>query len=217
MRKTYHRAITTQALSEYFSPHALEVIISANLGQDHWLRGQIGHPEYHFDQNAFSESWDYIECNRAFVRPALEAGDILSAQQALGRLTHAAQDFYAHSNYVTRWLGRFPEGQWPPPEAIDPFDGSLLQGPDLCSGKIYWPLEPFTWIPGMGRLIVPLLPRDSHARMNLDSPARGPGFAYAFAAAVKRTRYEYVLTIDGLPSGMTGILCMNQNTQTREV
>jgi hypothetical protein len=206
MLKSYHRLITTQALSEYFSQQALESIISANLGQDHWLRGQIGHPEYHFDQNAFLEGWDYIERNRSIVRTALEAGETFLAQQALGRLTHAAQDFYAHSNYVTRWLGRFPEGQWPSPDEMDAFDQTLLKGPDLRSGKIYWPLEPFSWIPGMGRLVVPLLPRDSHAWMNLDSPERGPGFAYAFAAAVKRTRYEYELTIKGLPSGLVSIL-----------
>ena len=217
MLGSYHRAITTQALGNYFSPRALEVIIAANLGQDHWLRGQIGHPEYHFDQNAFLESWDYIERNRAIVRPVLEAGDGYSAQKALGRLTHAAQDFYAHSNYIARWLSRFPDGQWPLPEEIDAFDDSLLKGPDLRSGKIYWPMEPFSWIPGMSRLIVPLLPRDSHAWMNLDSPARGPGFAYAFSAAVKRTRYEYELTVNGLPSGLLGAFCIDQATRIREV
>ena len=205
MLKTYHRLITTLALSEYFSSHALESVISANLGQDHWLRGQIGHPEYHFDQNAFRLGWDYIELNRGKVLPALEAGEVLLARQALGRLTHAAQDFYAHSNYVTRWLGRFPREQWLPPDEMDAFDTTLLEGSDLRSGKIYWPLEPLAWIPGMDRLILPFLPRDSHAWMNLDSPVRGPGFAYALAAAVKRTRSEYQLTVAGLPSRLIDI------------
>ncbi len=217
MLKKYHRAITTQALSAYFSPWALEVVITANLRQDHWLRGQIGHPEYHFDQNAFHESLDYIEHNRAIVRPALEAGNALKAQQALGRLTHAAQDFYAHSNYVTRWLGRFPEGQRPDPDEMDAIDETLLKGPDLRSGKIYWPLEPFSWIPGIGRFILPLLPRNSHAWMSLDSPARGPAFAYAFMAAAKRTRYEYELTITGLPPGLLGILCMDQKSYRKSL
>ena len=206
MLKTYHRIITMQALSTYFSPLALDRVITANLGQDHWLRGQIGHPEYHFDQNAFLESWEYIEHNRAIVRPALEAGNALVAQRALGRLTHTAQDFYAHSNYVMLWLGRFPDGQWPPPDEMDAFDETILQGPGLRSGKIDWPFEPFSWIPGMGRFILPFLLRDSHAWMNLDSPARGPAFAYAFAAAAKRTRFEYELTVAGLPSGLLGIL-----------
>ena len=184
MLRTYHRLITTQALSEYFSPRALEVIISANLGQDHWLHGQIGHPEYHFDQNAFLESWDYIKRSRAVIRTELETGQAFLAQQALGRLTHAAQDFYAHTNYVTLWLERFPDGQRPPPDEMDAFDEVLLRGADLL--------------------------RDSHAWMNLDSPARAPGFAYAFSAAVQRTRYEYELTVSGLPSGLISLLCMNQ-------
>ena len=210
MLRTYHRLITTQALSEYFSPRALEVIISANLGQDHWLHGQIGHPEYHFDQNAFLESWDYIKRSRAVIRTELETGQAFLAQQALGRLTHAAQDFYAHTNYVTLWLERFPDGQRPPPDEMDAFDEVLLRGADLRSGKIYWPFEPFSWIPGVGWLVIRFLPRDSHAWMNLDSPARAPGFAYAFSAAVQRTRYEYELTVSGLPSGLISLLCMNQ-------
>jgi len=210
MRTTYHRDITVQALSNHFSSQALEDVISGNLGQDHWLRGQIGHPEYHFDQNAFRKSKDYIEHNRLIVRSALEAGEPVTARKALGRLTHAAQDFYAHSNYIPRWLSRFPEGGRPSPEDVDPLDGSLLDGPELRSGKIYFPLEPLAWIPGLGRLVTPLLPRDSHAWMNLDSPERGPGFDYAFFAAVKRTRLEYELTVDPLPSGLTVNLCTQE-------
>jgi hypothetical protein len=206
MQTIGHRLITTQALSEYFSLLALEDVISANLGQDHWLRGQIGHPEYHFDQNAFPAGKAYVERNRLILCQSLQAGQVLPARQALGRLTHAAQDFYAHSNYIPRWLERFPLDHWPPPDEVDPFDESLLEGPDLRSGKIYLPLEPFSWLPGVGRLVLPLLPRDSHAWMNLDSPARGPAFAYAFAAAVKRTRAEYVLTTDGMSPEQTALL-----------
>jgi hypothetical protein len=206
MLKPYHRAITEQALKEYFTPAALERVIAANLYQDR-PRGQIGHSEYHFDQNAFAASWAYIERNRALIRTALEVGEAASAQKAFGRLTHAAQDLYAHSNYVTLWLKRFPEGGWPPPEETDPFDGDLLNGPDLRSGKIYWPLEPLSWIPGLGRFIIPLLPQESHAWMNLDAPSRGPKFPYAFAAAVKRTRYEYEVTVQDLQPELLSRFC----------
>jgi hypothetical protein len=197
MLKTYHRAITTQALAEYFSPPALEAVVSANLGQDRLL-GQIGHDEYHFDRNAFQKSWDYIGKNRALILPALEAGNVLPARQALGRLTHAAQDLYAHSNYIALWLDRFPAGAQPPADEIDPFDHSLLESPELHSGKLYYPLEVLSFVPALKKYVLPLLPRDSHAWMNLDSPDQGVGFAYAFAAAVKRTRYEYEQTIYGL-------------------
>jgi hypothetical protein len=206
MQGTYHRAITAEALSGIFSRAALEIVIAANLRQDHWLYGQIGHPEYHFDQNAFGRTWQYIEYNRSVVRSALEVGDGLMAKQALGRLTHAAQDFYAHSNYVPRWLARFPAGSQPPPEDIDALDETLLKESELRSGKIYWPLEPLSWIPRVGRLIRPLLPHDSHAWMNLDSPARGPGFDYAYAAAIKRTRIEYEQTVNGMPPRSVNIL-----------
>ena len=67
MLKVYHRAITAQALEGQFAPAALEEVIRANLGQDHWLRGQIGHDEYHFDRNAFDAGWNYIAANRAMI------------------------------------------------------------------------------------------------------------------------------------------------------
>jgi hypothetical protein len=194
MQTGYHRAITTQALGEFFSPAAIETIVAANLGQDR-LTGQFGHDEYHFDQNAFQKSWSYVESNRRLIRPALQAGDRVSARRALGRLTHAVQDLYAHSNYVPLWLRRFPDGQWPAAEAIDPFDETLLAGPDLRSGKLYYPLEVLSFIPGLKKYVKPLLPHDSHAWMNLDSPESGSGFDYAMAAAVKRTRYEYDRTV----------------------
>jgi hypothetical protein len=199
MLLTYHRAITLQALREYFSPPALESVVAANLGQDHWLRGQIGHDEYHFDRNAFHKGWNYIESNRALILPALKDGDPLTARKAFGRLTHAAQDLYAHSNYVSLWLGRFPEGRWPPAEQIDPFDASLIESPELRSGKLYYPLEVLSFVPALKKYVLPLLPRDSHAWMNLDSPESGPKFDFAFAAAVKRTHYEFVRSKDELP------------------
>jgi hypothetical protein len=199
MYPVYHRAITAKALGGYFSPPALEMVIAANLGQDHLLRGQIGHPEYHFDQNALQQSWAYIERNRLLVRPALETGKAAPARSALGRLTHAAQDLYAHSNYVPLWLSRFPEGKAPPADEIDPFDSGLLQGSELRSGKLYYPFELLSFVPFLGAFARLFLPHDSHARMNLDAPQRGRLFAYAFAAAVKRTVYEYDLTIRGLP------------------
>jgi len=216
MLTIYHRAITLQALGAVFSPPALETVIAANLGQDHWLCGQIGHPEYHFDQNVFAKSWDYIEKNRALVRPALEAGEARLAQQALGRLTHAGQDLYAHSNYVSLWLGRFPKGKWPLPNEINPFDNGLLQSPELRSGKIYWPLEPLYWFPFIKKFIFPLLPRDSHAWMNLDGPERGPFFPYAVEAAFKRTRFEYEQTVLGLPPELL-ILFYGKDIPSHEV
>jgi hypothetical protein len=195
MHKNGHRLITTEALRDQFSRRALETIISANLYQDR-PAGQVGHDEFHFDNNAFAKGDAYIEKNRIEVHIALENADVLSAWNAFGRLTHTAQDFYAHSNYVTLWLSRFPSDGWPPPAEIDPLDRDTLAGP-LRSGHIYL-LEPLSWIPPLKRFILPFLPRDSHGWMNLDTAEQGPKFAYAFAAAVKRTRHEFVLTTQSL-------------------
>lgn len=197
MNTTVHRLITREALQGYFSAAALEIIVAANLGQD-TLRGQISYDEFHFDSNAFAANWEYIEWNRALVRLALEYEDPVLAQKVFGRLTHTVQDFYAHSNYVTHWLARFPENAWPPPDEIDPLDADLLNNPGLQSGKLYYPLEVLSFIPFLKKIVLPLMPRDSHAWMNLETPEQGPKFPYAFAAAVKRTRYESEKTVRGL-------------------
>jgi hypothetical protein len=209
MNKLYHLEITTRALGDQFSPSALDEVIQANLGQDHILRGQIGHPEFHFDANAFDESKAYMEKNRACILPALQGGDGSSARSAFGRLIHAAQDLYAHSNYVDLWLKRSGDGSWPPPAQIDPLDEAILSSPALRSGKIYYPWEALAYIPVIRKLVIPLLPRDSHTSMNLDTPDRGPGFPYAVEAAVKCTLVEYQITTrakdPGLLSTLTGL------------
>jgi hypothetical protein len=205
MLTQYHESITRQALSEHFSPRALDAIVAANLGQDDLLTGQIGHEEYHFDNNAFEKSYAFIEEQRRWAISSLQDGDAPAAWAAFGKLTHTAQDFYAHSNYVDLWLALF-DGQPPPaPSEIAPLMDELVDNPGLRSGKLYYPLEVFSFVPLLRRLVIPLLPRDSHAWMNLDSPARGTRFAYAFEAARKRTRREFDQTVAGLSSGQVAL------------
>ena len=201
MLKTYHLKIVHESLHEKVSPRALEIISAANIGQDA-LRGQFGHDEYHFDSNAFAASSAYIEENRALIRPALEAGDLDSAWAAFGRLSHTAQDFYAHSNYIALWLAQFDEGNAPPVPEVAHADPSFLEHPELHSGKLYYPLEALSFIPALKKYVLPLLPHDSHAWMNLDSPEQGPLFEYSFAAAVKRTSDEWEKSITGLPEDL---------------
>jgi len=208
MLKHIHAAITRRALGETFSPRALEVIVAANVGQDA-LSGQVGHDEFHFDNNAFERSRAYIEAQRGLIRPALEGGDAESARRAFGRLTHAAQDFYAHSNYIDLWRSSRPDRATVQAEALDPFDPAFLDTPALRSGRLYYPLEALYFVIPLRKLVMPLLPRDSHAWMNLDSAERGPMFEYAYQAAVKRTRYEYDLSTRGfsvkLNASFTGV------------
>jgi hypothetical protein len=185
------------ALRDRFSVRALERITAANLYQDR-PRGQIGHDEYHFDNNAFEKAYAYIEEQRTLTISSLMANDAPSAWAAFGRLTHSAQDFYAHSNYVDLWLARQPEGARPTPPEIDPVDPNVIQSDALHSGRIYL-FELLSFIPGLKSFVLSRLPRDAHGWMNLDSPESGPNFEYAFQAGVKRTRIEFEQTMQGLP------------------
>jgi hypothetical protein len=204
MLTQYHASITRKALSEHFSLRALEVIVAANLGQDN-LRGQIGHDEYHFDNNAFEKSYAFIETQRALTISSLQDEDVPAAWAAFGRLTHTAQDFYAHTNYVDLWLARFTDQTLPSPSEIDPLIDELVNSPELHSGKLYYPFEALSFVPFLKRFVIPLLPKDSHAWMNLDSPERGKRFEYAIEAALKRTRHEFDQTVAGLSPGQVAL------------
>jgi len=184
-----HKEMTREALSACVSPRALEVIIAANCKQDSW-RGQIGHDEYHFDNNAIDDGYRYINEQRGFVIASLLSAGVIPAWIAFGRLIHTAQDFYAHTNYISMWLDQY-NGAPPAPPEIDPVQKSLIQSPKIHSGKVYIPLDVLYFIPFLRKLSLALLPRDSHGKMNLDSPKQGPHFEYARAAAVKRTKYEF--------------------------
>ena len=195
MLSKYHVEIILTSLGDRFSAHALSEIIQANVNQDR-LSALIGHDEFHFDNNAFEKSYTYIESQRALVSSSLKGNDATSAWQAFGRFLHAAQDFYAHSNYVTLWLDRFAGQSLPPPPEIDPTDPSLIDSPDLRSGKIYLPMEALYLFKSLRPFTKSILPYDSHAWMNLDSPEQGFKFDYAMHAAIKRTVIEFEKTTD---------------------
>jgi hypothetical protein len=197
MLPAFHVQMMQLALGDRCSGRALAKIVEANLRQDRPL-ALIGYDEYHFDNSAFEKSYAYIEEQRALAVASLLAEDAPAAWQAFGRLTHTAQDFYAHSNYIDLWLASQPDGTQPGPSEVDPLDPGVLRASALRSGKVYI-LEALTLIPGLRPLVLPLLPRDSHAWMNLDAPERGPSFAYAFHAAVKRTKIEFERTVKDLP------------------
>ena len=186
-----HDEMTIEALGSRFSPRALDVILAANRKQDS-LRNQIGHDEIHFDNNAIDEGNRYIVEQRGLLIASLFSPGVISAWIAFGRLIHTAQDFYSHTNYVTLWLDQF-NGAPPLPPEIDPVQKSLLQSPSLHSGKIHFPLDVLYFVPFLRKFVLSLLPNNSHGKMNLDSPAQGEKFAYARAAAVKRTVYEFEL------------------------
>lgn len=202
MKAHYHRQIARQALEEDFSRRALAAILEASLGQDD-LAGQLFHPEYHFDES-LEEGWTYLNVQRELGWSALRRGDNPSAWQAFGRLIHAAQDFYAHSNYVALWASHNSQGNrvilpqerelpvdLPPASAIQSLDPRILEDPGLRTDHIYFPWDGLNVFPFLGPILKRVMPLDSHARMNLDSPESGPLFQYALNAAVLRTRREF--------------------------
>ncbi|MDO9300307.1 MAG: hypothetical protein Q7T89_02950 [Anaerolineales bacterium] len=184
-----HEEMTREALNARVSPRALEVIVAANRKQDA-LSAQIGHDEFHFDNNAIDEGNRYITEQRGFVIATLLSPGVLSAWIAFGRLIHTAQDFYAHTNYIAMWIDQH-EGAPPAPPEVDPVQKDLIISPKIRSGKIYFPMDVLYFIPFLRKLSLALLPHDSHGKMNLDSPKQGARFEYARAAAIKRTQYEF--------------------------
>jgi hypothetical protein len=120
-------------------------------------------------------------------------------------LTHTVQDFYAHSNYIDLWLSLHSNGSRPTPSILDPVDPSILASDALRSGKIYYPLEVLSFIKLLKPLVLPMLPRDSHAWMNIDSPEQGFKFEYVMQASIKRTVIEFERTTSNLPFNLVKI------------
>jgi hypothetical protein len=188
----YHCLMLERALGTVVSARAHAAILRANLGQD--MPSGLLRPEFHFDNNRVAEGLRYIEVCRT---AAAQAGAPTVAWAAFGRLTHAAQDFYSHSNYVALWMERQPRDDAPPPQAIDGLDPSLLGHARLMTARVYF-LDWLCLFPALQPLFRPFLPRDAHAWLNLDSPAAGRLFPYAIEAGVQRTRSELERTLDAI-------------------
>jgi hypothetical protein len=187
MKSKYHIAITKEVLGPYFSEDALKMIVRANVLQDRPIY-QFNHDHFHFDGSAFEAGHNYIAQQERTIVDSVRSGDFKVARKALGRITHTWQDFYSHSNYVPLWTSQHPKL---PPSKIDPADETLIQSPELRSGKNYGVTDMLALIPVISKWIRPSMPADSHAKMNMDSPEANPLFPYAFSAAKKRTQLIY--------------------------
>jgi hypothetical protein len=203
MEAKYHRQMLVQVLQPHFNQSDLNLIIRANLRQDRPL-GQL-HPEYHFDNSAFAAGEAFIRQQRQLALAAYAANQRQAALAAFGRLLHARQDFYAHSNWVRLWAEQQDNFA-----ACSPDDTPLcldpLAEPDMVSGYGSIPLYLLYRIPLLGPFIKRrYLPPDSHEAMNLDSPKQGPLFPYALSAATRHTRLEYELILAGMGCGGDGV------------
>lgn len=183
MKTKHHISITKQAIADKFSDEALAVILKANVGQDA-LRYQFGHDHYHYDNGQFAKSDAYVQRLRKECVRFVVGGDLLEAWRSFGKLSHAAQDFYAHSNYIELIRNTKDELVEIPPRDTD---GALPPG--IISGKVYYPFEAITFIPGIPQVVNTWFPADSHARLNKDDPER-EHFEDAFRLAVSATLTE---------------------------
>ena len=97
--RNVHEQLTRQAIGDSLPPADLDRVVSANVHQDTLEDEIFSHSQYHFDNCAFPEGAAYIEEQRRIVefQPGCRSE---TALDAFGRLLHAVQDFYAHSNWV---------------------------------------------------------------------------------------------------------------------
>ena len=183
MKTKYHIEITTKALSDKFTEKALGDVIQGNIQQDR-IKNQFGHDYIHFDGSAFETGFSYLMQQKQDLIDHLSHDYFTAARFRFGRITHSWQDFYSHSNYVKLW--RETAGNIPPEEIVinDPI---IMDHPELKSGKNYGLIEFFALIPPFSKWIKPIMPEDSHAKMNLDGPEVGEYFAFAYHAALKQT------------------------------
>lgn len=190
MLPNYHRQILLDALSSRMGRKALTSVIRANLSQD-LPAGQIGHPEFHFDDCQIKPSNAYIASLREnTVRAIEEENNPPAAWTSFGQLTHTAQDYYAHTTYIRIWVEGLVDKQ-DMPEEQDILIPEILLHKDLISGRFYAPWEWITFLPWLGQKIGKLFPKDSHASLNNDSPSASPYFKQVYRAAVLRTVFEY--------------------------
>lgn len=183
MKSRYHIEITQKALDEHFSQDALETIIQANIRQDR-ISYQFKHDYIHFDGNAFESGFRYIADQKDILIASVNSADFITARKALGHICHSWQDYYSHSNYVKLWLEINGASS---PQKIGHDDKRIMDHPELRSGINYGLTDLLALLPILGKFVKPLMPADSHAKMNLDSPQSGFHFGYAYYAALKRT------------------------------
>jgi hypothetical protein len=207
MQAQYHVGLTREALGGFFGREALDEVVRANVGQDS-LAAVFGAASHqHFCDPEIDRSLAYIEDEHRTIEVMAAQEDAPAQRAALGRLLHAVQDFYAHSNYVDLWLAqaqRSPasEWAWPMTEApceVQAADPALLDHPHLRIGDwIFWRDAVF-YVPLIGPLVRSIwVPRDSHEAMHLDSPARGPRFGIALAMARQRTVHEHRRAVEAI-------------------
>ena len=196
MNSLFHQLITIDALTDNFSAAALKEIVNHNIRQDA-IKNQLFHDEIHFDNNKFVEGNQLILDLHDCCVDSIKQGIYADARSAFGKITHTAQDFYAHSNYA-RLYEVLIENQTPNNNHnLDCLSPAILKSSFLKSHTVSFPFDYLCIIPLFARWFSKYFPEDSHARMNLDTPQSDGPFDLAYQLAVIRTRIEYQAIITG--------------------
>jgi len=151
-----HEAITHEALDGILKPYVVNEIIGTQTARDFPRTGNVGldvedatplfgsyRAAHHFDGSAFQEGSAFINDQYHAILQTFDSADAFTnvnpdgiglakgnLADLFGKLTHTAQDFYAHSNWV---------------ETINV--GAILPGTLIDNGNSFWtPLLPFTEI-----------------------------------------------------------------------
>jgi hypothetical protein len=173
-----------------FSPAAREKVNKANKGQDSVLSG-TWKPEFHGDRKAGETHAEAFDRLRKYIKEEEDKAIALFNQcktldglDALGRLLHAVQDFYAHSNYVELNA----TSQAAARAALDDPEQPIPADIQMCG----WWGWPFTCndAGGIFHYRDPLgYSHRDHNKDNAGTPEKpNPGYAAANAAAVSHTK-----------------------------
>lgn len=138
----FHRQLTFEAIKKLglaeqpefdFDFYMLQ-IGNADSGQDM----NQGENRFHVDNCAFAASTAYVREQWQLIEGLHDPHDI-HAVHALGRLLHAVQDFYAHSNWIELHQGEAKIPLWDLDPASLPegcASGRWNQGQNLCGGAV---------------------------------------------------------------------------------
>jgi len=160
MKARFHIQMTRSALRGLNSD-CIQKVIDANLGQDAVVGG-VFVPEYHFDDCCFREGLGYLSEQRKIIgRNCSERGceGLDAVLAALGRILHAIQDFYSHTNWVEK-RNQIWDGKTIPDDLMS----GIFGGRDCCPESRACP---------------------SHGELNKDEPDRDHGF---FPKAIRLAR-----------------------------
>jgi hypothetical protein len=184
-----HETITTQSLT-FLRQDVLQEVITGNRDADIIHITTIpGSSANHFDNCDFLGGVQRINSRYGDVLFALQVQP-MAAAHIFGRIVHAAQDFYAHSNWVE--LGR--------QDLADSGTGPWLTGNPSFTGLFsgtYEQNEPKICEQLFGPGVVP-----THDQMNKDKLGRA-GFQEARTLAVRQTQHEWCRLL-GLVRGAQG-------------